>query len=215
MISTLVALPYKIARVPLSFVDSTLSQRLPETSVPRTTLDLVIGSTDKLAGALLGDQELSQRGTDRIERAETLRRAGKREAEADTQWAQAEHVAVAGQEEAERKRKLAQDRAAESLDVADVVEARERREAKDEARKSVAARQRASDQKAERRNSSIEQRKQRATSAAEAKRKTAQRQAKTKVDEARKTEQDAAQTRADAERLSSLAETKKQERKDD
>lgn len=215
MISTLIALPYKIARAPLSFVDSTLAQRLPETSVPRTTLDLVIGSTDKLAGALLGDEELGRRGADRIERADTLRRAGQREAEADAQRKQAEEVAVAGREEAERKRRIADDRVAESLDVADVVEARERREAKAEARKSVAARQRSADQAAERRSATIEQREQRVSSAAQSKKKAAQRQAKTKIDEARKNEQDAAQTRADAERLASLAEVKKQERKDD
>ena len=215
MISTLIALPYKIARAQLSFVDSTLSQRLPETSVPRTTLDLVIGSTDKLAGALLRDEELGRRGADRIERSETLRRAGQREREADTQRQQAEDVAVAGQEEAERKRKLAEDRAAESLDVADVIEAREKRQAKAQAKKSVAARQRAADQEAERRNVTIEQRKQRVSSQADAKKKAAQRQAKTKIDEARKAEQEAAQTRADAERLANLTEVKKQERKDD
>jgi len=215
MISTLIALPYKIARAPLSFVDSTLSQRLPETSVPRTTLDLLIGSTDKLAGALLGDEELGRRGVDRIERSDTLRRAAQRQAEADMQRKRAEDVAVAGHEEAERKRRVAEERAAESLDVADVVEARERREAKDDARKSVAARQRIADQEAQNRSSSIEQRKQRATSEAEARKKTAQRQASKKIGEARQTEQDAAQTRVDAEHLAKLAEAKKRERKGD
>lgn len=213
MISTLIALPYKIARAPLSFVDSTLSPRLPETSVPRTTLDLVIGSTDKLAGALLGDEELGRRGADRIERSDTLRRAGRREREADTQRKQAEDVLMAGHEEAERKRRNAEERATESLNVADVVEAREKRQAKAEARKSVATRQRAADQEADRRSATIEDRKQRLSSAAETQKKTAQRRAKSKLDEAGKTQENAAQTRADAERLASLAEAKKQQRK--
>ena len=215
MIHTLIALPYKIARTPLALVDSTLSQRLPETSASRTTLDLVIGSTDKLAGALLGDQELGRRGEERIERSGTLRKAAKREHQADAKLKQAERIATSGREEAERKREAAENRAAESLDLADVVEARDKREAKAEAKKEAAARKRAADQEAERRIEAIEQRKKRVSAAAEAKNKTAQRQAKVMFDEAREAEKDATKSRADAEKLESLVESKKRQRKGD
>src|SRR4051794_15432713 len=123
MINTLIELPYKIARAPLSLMDSTLSQALPETSPPRRTLDLVIGSTDKVAGALLGDRELGRRGDERIERSKTLRRAARREHEADAKWKEAEKVGTSGRQDAARKRDAAEQRATESLKVADVVEA--------------------------------------------------------------------------------------------
>lgn len=214
MINTLVALPYKIARAPLSLVDSTLSPRLPETSAPRTTLDLVIGSTDKFAGALLHDQGLVRRGEERLERSDTLRKAAKREHEADAKVRQAERVAASGHQEAERKRQAAEDRAAESLQLADVVEADDRREAKAEAKKTAAAKKRAADRKAEGRTGTIEQRKQRSTANAEAKQRAGQRQAKATFDQAREAEQDASHTRADAEQLDDLVEAKKRQRKE-
>ncbi|MCW2842634.1 MAG: hypothetical protein JWN22_550, partial [Nocardioides sp.] len=66
MISRLITLPYELARLPLLVVDSTLSDRLPETSGPRVTLDRTIGSADKIAGALLGNRDLARRGADRL-----------------------------------------------------------------------------------------------------------------------------------------------------
>ena len=57
------------------------------------------------------------------------------------------------------------------------------------------------------------QAKARVDSAAEAKKKAAQRQAKSELDQARETKRAAAKTRADADRLSDLTEAKKQERK--
>lgn len=215
MIHTLIALPYKIARTPLALVDSTLAQRLPETSAPRTTLDLVIGSTDKFAGALLGDQELGRRGEERIERSGTLRKAAKREHQADAKLKQAESIATSGREEADRKREAAENRAAESLDLAHVVEAREKREAKAEAKKEAAARRRAADQEAERRTSAIEQRKQQESAAVQAKQKASQRQAKATFDQAREAARAASKSRADAEKLEHLAESKKRQRKQD
>lgn len=75
MISTLIALPYELARLPLAIVDNGLPDRLPETSGPCVTLDRVIGSSDKLAGALLGNRDIAKRGADRIERSASSRQA--------------------------------------------------------------------------------------------------------------------------------------------
>lgn len=213
MISTLIALPYKLARTPLTLIDSTLSERLPETSFPRVALDRVIGSSDKFAGALLGDPDIAERGADRIERSDTLRKAAKLEQEAETRRAQAQDNLADGREEAEEKRKAAEERASQSLDVADAAEARGKREASAKARKAAAAKKAAADQKAANRTTNIEQRKQRADSASKTKKSKAQREAKAKFDDARKTDQTAAESRADAKRLSDLTEVKKQERK--
>ena len=214
MISTLIALPYKIARAPLAFVDNTLADHLPETSMPRTTLDLVLGSTDKFAGALLGDERLGRRGAERIERSDTLRKAARFEHHADARRKEAKQTVTAARDEAERKRDAAQDRAAESLEVADVVEAREKREAKAEARSTAAAKKRAADEEAKQRTATIEQRKRRASSTADAKKKATQRQAKKKIDHARASQQAAVHDRAEAEQLENLVDAKRQSRKE-
>ncbi len=62
----LVSLPYEIARLPLSLIDSKLSDKLPENQ--RLTLDRAIGSADRLAGTVLGNRDLAKRGTARLER---------------------------------------------------------------------------------------------------------------------------------------------------
>ena len=60
MITTLIALPYKIARLPLTVVDRSLASRWPETSSTRVGLDRVLGSSDRFAGDLLGNRELAE-----------------------------------------------------------------------------------------------------------------------------------------------------------
>jgi hypothetical protein len=211
MISNLIALPYKLVRTPLGLIDNTLSERLPETSLPRMTLDRVIGSSDKFAGALLGDPDIADRGVDRLEHSDTLRQAAKLEREAETRRKQAQAQFADGRDEAARMRKAAEDRVSESLDEAEALEARDKREASAKARKAAAAKKAAADQKAASRNTTIEQRKQRDDTAAEAKEKAAQRKAKAKIDQARAAEQSATESRGDADRLSELTKAKKQD----
>jgi hypothetical protein len=215
MISTLIALPYEVARLPLTIADNGLVRRLPETSGTRVTLDRAIGSADKLAGTLLGNRDIVQRGADRIERSEKLLTAARLEQEAATRREQARDTAAAGRRKATRKRKAAQDRAASGLDEADAAEARGRQQAKAKAAKTAAAKKAAADRRAASRTATVEQRKGRVDSAAEARKRSAQRKAKAELDDARKTKQSATEARADAERLSDLSEAKKQERKQD
>ena len=68
MISTLIALPYEIARLPIALVDKNLTDRLPATSGTRVGLDRAIGGADRVAGALLGNRSIAQRGADRLHR---------------------------------------------------------------------------------------------------------------------------------------------------
>lgn len=214
MISTLVALPYEFARLPLVIVDNRLSDRLPQTSRPRVTLDWAIGSADRLAGALLGNRDIAQRGDDRIDRSAKLLKAGRLEQEAATRREQARETAADGRREVTRKRKAAQKRAASGLAEADAAEASGKLEAKAKARKTASAKKAAADKQAASRTATVEQRKARADSAAEAKKQAAQRAAKAELDDARTTKQAATQARADAERLSDLTEAKKQGRKE-
>jgi hypothetical protein len=212
-IRNLIAIPYELARLPLVIVDNRLSDRLSETSSARVALDRTIGSADKLAGTLLGNRDIGIRGADRLERSDKVLATARLEQEAATRREQAHDVAASGRREAAEKRKKAQERATSGLDEADTTEARAKREATVKAAKTAAAKKTAADERAESRVATAEKRKQRAESAADAKKKAARRTAKAELDEARETKQSAAEARADAERLSDLAEAKKQERK--
>lgn len=213
MISNLLAIPYKVVRTPLAVIDSTLAERLPEGSLLRATLDRVIGTSDKLAGTMLGDPSLAERGLDRLERCDTLRKAAKLQNEADRYHKEADQTMANAHEDAAQKRTAADERVAEVLDVADVVEARGKREARAEAKKAEASRKATADRKAENRVAVIDQRRNRLEANAEAVREAARNEAKAKLDHARKVDRTAEQSRAEAERLDSIAEAKKRERK--
>ena len=215
MISTLVTLPYELARLPLVIVDNRMSDKLPDTSAPRVALDRAIGSADKLAGTLLRNRDIAQRGTDRIDRSDKLLTAARLEREGAARREQARETAAAGRDTAARKRKAAQDRAASGLTEADAAEARGKQEAKAKAAKSAASKKATADRRAASRKATIEQRTKRVDSAAQAKKQAARREAKTELDDARETKEAAAEARADADRLSDLADVKKQERQQD
>ena len=214
MIKNLIALPYELARLPLAVADQQLADRLPETSVPRLTMDRTLGSAATVAGAVLRNRDIADRGAERLERSGKLTKAARLEQEAELRREQARSAAESGQEEAAAKRQAAQERAEKGLDEAATAEARGKQQAKATARKSAAAKKSAADQKAQSREAAAEQRQERAEATAEAKKKAAQQEAKAELDEARQDKQEADEARADAERLSELTEAKKQERTD-
>jgi hypothetical protein len=215
MIKSLIAFPYEMARRPVVAIDNGLSSRLPETSTARVALDRAIGSADKLAGALLGNSEIAQRGAERLDRSEKLVAAARLEQEAAARREQADEKAASGRQEAAEKRETAEKRAASGLEEADEAEERGKQEAEERARKAAATKKAAADQKAASRKRQAEARKAGVDSVATAKKKAAQREAKSEVAKARENEAAAGEARADAERLSVLTETKKNERKQD
>ena len=212
MIRTLITLPYELARFPLTAVDKALSGRLPETSAPRVTLDRALGSADKLAGALLGNDGVSQRGVERLDRSEKLLTAARLEQEAQERRQEAAETATSGRQTAARKRQEAQDRASSGLVEADAAEASGKQQAKARAARTAAAKKTAADQRAAKHTATVDQRKGRVVSAAEAEKKRTQRAAEAELSDARETKQSASEARADAERLSDLTQVKKQER---
>jgi hypothetical protein len=213
MISTAIALPYELARLPLALVDRNLSDRLPEGSRPRVVLDRAIGSADQIAGALLHNDDITARGAERLERSDKLATAARLEEEAEERRRQARETAAAGRREATRKRKLARDRAASGLADADADEARGKQEAAARAEQAAAGKKAAAARRAALRKATIEQRKGQVDAAVEATKRSAQRKPKAELDEARETKQSAAEARADAQRLSELTEVKKQQRR--
>jgi hypothetical protein len=215
MISTLIALPYELARLPLTTLDHGLSRRLPDTSVPRTTLDRAIGSADKLAGTILRNDDILDRGVARVERANALVKAARLEDRAETRRDAAADVAAAGRQEAAAKRQAAAKRASDGLAAAKQAEEQGKQQAARNAEKTAAAKKAAADKTAAKRTETVEQRKKRVAAAAEAKKKAARQEAKAELDDARQSTEAAAEARADAEVLSDLTEAKKQERKQD
>src|SRR5436190_1411349 len=95
LINTLIALPYEIARQPVVLADKKLSNKLPESL--STRVDWALGSADRVAGAVLRNRDIAQRGTERVQRATTLLTAARLEDKADARREQAERVADAGQ----------------------------------------------------------------------------------------------------------------------
>jgi hypothetical protein len=215
MISTLVTLPYELARLPLVVLDHGLSGPLPEASGPRVVLDRTIGSADKLAGTLLRNRGIAQRGADRLERTEKLVAAARLEQQAAARREEARETAAAGRQEATAKRKAAQERAASGLEEADAAEARGKQEAAARAAKQAATKQAAADRRAANRAAAAEQRQQQVDSTAEKKKQAAQRTAKAELEDARENQQSADEARADADRLDDLTAAKKEQRKQD
>ena len=59
---TMLAVPYKLYRVPLAVVDEQVAHRLPADSAPRLVFDRALGSYDRLAGRLLCDVAVAEQG---------------------------------------------------------------------------------------------------------------------------------------------------------
>jgi len=215
MISTLIALPYELARLPFATIDAGLARSLPETSVPRKTVDRAIGSADKIAGALLRNGAIARRGTERVDRSDKLVAAARLQAQAETRREAADDVAQRGQQEAAAKRQAAAERVSSGLAEARQAEERGKQKASADAAKKSAAKKAAADRLAADRTETVEQRKKRVAEAAEAKKAAARKTAKQELDDARESKEAAAGARDDAEVLSELADAKKQDRKQD
>jgi hypothetical protein len=215
MISTLVALPYEIARLPIALADRTLSDRLSETSPSRIVLDRALGSADRIAGRLTGNQAIAHRGAERLARLDERVTASRLERDAEQKRERAEEALDEGRAEAAEKRQAAQQRLASVPEKAEAVERRATQEAKGRARAQAADKKAAADERAVTVVESAEQQRKRKEAAAAARKKAAQRRAQAKAAKAGETEASAAEARADADRLEDLAETTKQERTQD
>jgi hypothetical protein len=65
----LIALPYALVRVPLSYLDAKLFRRLPENAELRIVFDQTVGGIDLWAGQLLGVEAISRNGLARVQNA--------------------------------------------------------------------------------------------------------------------------------------------------
>ncbi|GAA3802506.1 hypothetical protein [Nocardioides panacisoli] len=214
MIKNLIALPYEVARRPLDVVGK-LAERLPDNSYARLSVDRTLGTADRLAGTVLRNDDISQRGSERLERSSRLAAAADLEQHAASKRKYADKTVTTARKEAAAKREEAQDRVTTGLEEADEVELREKQQAEARARKTAAEKKAEAERLAAAREEQVGHDEQRVKTAAAAKRQAAQRRTKKELDEARETEQEASEKRADAERLEELTEAKKAARKAD
>ncbi|WP_229053814.1 hypothetical protein [Aeromicrobium sp. Leaf350] len=215
MISTLIALPYELTRLPLAVVDRSVSTRLSETSTVRVTLDRAIGTSDRIAGGLLHNASIRARGTERLDCSASLLRAEQLDDEARARRETARDVAEAGRREAAEKRKAATQQAASAPAEARRTEEQGKQKAAADAAATAAEKKKAADEKAAARTETVERRKKRTAAAAEATKAAARRDAKEGLQDARESQEAAAEARSDAEVLSDVAKAKKQERQQD
>jgi hypothetical protein len=209
---SLLTVPYQLTRTPLVLVDVQLARRLPEDSRPRLLLDRVLGSYDQLAGRLLDDPHLAQRGVDRVQRSGKLANAVALEREAAQRREAAETIAAAGQRQAAETAQQAQDRLDGGLEEAETTERDEKRAAAADARAAAARKKKQAGQRTARRLASVEQKVNRAETVANTRTANAQKTAKAKLDDAAGERAKARAKRDDADQLAHLTTAKRQSR---
>ncbi len=210
---TIFALPYQIARTPLTLVDSQIARRLPKDSKPRLVFDRVLGSYDKLAGRVLADESIARRGNDRIERSDKRATAVALEREAEERRAAAADAAKAGRQRAADKAQQARDTAVDGVEQAAATEREGKQAAAKNARAAAARKKQQADARAQKRADAVRQDAERVDAVADARKKRAQQAAKATFAEADSDRAAAADKRGDANQLGTLTAEKRQARK--
>jgi hypothetical protein len=175
-------------------------------------LDRVLGSYDQLAGRLLDDPDLAQRGLDRVARSGKIANAVELEHAAAQRREAAETIAAAGRRQAAETAQQAQDRLAGGLEEAETTERDEKRNAAAAARGAAAGKKKQAEQRTARRLASVEQKVNRAETVANTRTANAQKTAKAKLDGAASERAKAGAKRKDADQLGHLAAAKRQSR---
>jgi hypothetical protein len=209
---TLLVVPYKFYRLPLAVVDEQVARRLPADSAPRSVFDRALGSYDRLAGHLLGDVAVAERGSDRIARSTKLAGAVALERDAAAHRDQAAEEIESGQRSAAAKRKTAQQRLADGLDEANARERQGKQRAAAQARADATRNKQQADARTKQRVGAIQQGLQKADAVTDVKLQQTRRGANAKLDQARATKTAANSARARADQLGQLAATKRNSR---
>lgn len=210
---SLLTMPYQLSRGPITLIDLAVAHRLPADSAPRLVFDRAVGSYDRLAGRLLRDRTLVQRGTERVGRADKLADAATLEQQAAERRSAADEAARAAQQDAADKMDEAHERVEAGVRDARTAERRGKNAAAAKARTARARSKEQADAIAARRVRTTRQRVGAVEQAAEARTDSARRTAKAKLADVSKQRSAASAERSDADRLDRLAATKRQARK--
>jgi hypothetical protein len=210
---TLLHLPYQAARTPLTLLDATLFQRLPDDSPPRLAFDRLVGSIDEVAGRLLDDETIERRGTELRDRADKLSRALQlAEAAAEHRRAAADTIHDA-EHEADTLRADAERHQVDGVEEAVATEREEERAVTRRARAQAEATKQQADARAERQVASVEQERKRTEARVSARQRQATGKVGAELHEAAERKSAARSRRSDADRLGELAEQKQRARK--
>jgi hypothetical protein len=203
---------YKVVRYPLQLVENRIVTRAPTEAPARLFYERALGMLDATVGNAIHDPALVERGTAQIERSDTLGRAAKLDAQAETRKEQADTKLKQARDQAAEEQREARAATEQQTKEARDTAAKRKQEATESAQKRSAAAKERADAVASSRKEAVQsaQRKvEEKTSAAE---KSAAKAADAKLDDAEDKRVAARNKRVVANRLDDLATTEKETR---
>jgi hypothetical protein len=210
---TLLHLPYHAARMPLAVMDAKLVKRLPADSPPRLAFERILGSLDVVAGRVLNDRHVEDRGAQLRDHADLLGDAVELEHDAAQRRSAAQETVRQAEQQAESLRAAAQREQREGVHEAVENEREEKQAAARRARAQASAAKQQADARAANRLAAVEQKRRQAEAGVQARTSRAVAAAKSELDEAAEKRSAARARRAEADELGKLSNAKQQARK--
>ncbi|WP_025737382.1 hypothetical protein [Mycobacterium genavense] len=203
---------YQVARYPLRLLEDVFFTRISNEAPARLLYERSVGTLDATVGNALGDPELARRGEALVERSDTLGRAAKLDAKAETRRQQADGKLKAARASAIEERQEAQQATKQEIKLARQTVQDRKREAIDSAQKQSVAAKRRADQAAAERKEMAESARRQVENRTHAVDRAAAKAAESKVDDAEDKLAGAARKRSEADRLEQLADAEKEKR---
>ncbi|KIQ14131.1 hypothetical protein [Rhodococcus sp. MEB064] len=202
-------LQYSIARLPLQALEATVISRLDAEGPIRATYQQIMGGVDGTVGALLGDEELAQRGQKMRSAAADLEKAARLEAQAREKRAEATRESQRKVDEASARAKKARSTAEEKIDDAAETEIDAKVLAGKQATARLEDRKSRADDIADKRISAAEAERQAKLSEVERREEEAKAPRTDEIEDATEKLESADEARDDAERLADVVEASK------
>lgn len=202
-------LQYSIARLPLQALEATVISRLDAEGPIRATYQQIMGGVDGTVGALLGDEELAQRGQKMRSAAADLEKAARLEAQAREKRAEATRESQRKVDEASARAKKARSAAEEKIDDAAETEIDAKVQAGKQATARLEDRKSRADDIADKRISAAEAERQAKLSEVERREEEAKAPRTDEIEDATEKLESADEARDDAERLADVVEASK------
>ena len=210
---TVLRAEYAVIRRPIQLAQDRILSLFPEGGQSRLGAERVIGQVDTFAGRLLRDAELTGRGEDLQAHAAATAKAQTLKAKAAEQREQADKKLATTTHKAATARTTAVKDHAEEAQAADRRAATEKAAAVNQANARATAAKKTAAAQASARVTAAENKQQAAHTSTRKQADAVTAAPKAHLAEARETSREAAEQRADADRLASLAENEKLERK--
>lgn len=205
-------LQYKLARLPLQLVENRLVTRVPTEAPARLFCERALGILDATVGKAIRDPALVERGAALIERSDTLGRAAKLDAQAETRKEQADAKLKQARDEAIGDQRDARAGTEQQVEKARNTAQERKQNATQSAQKRSAAAKERADAEAASRKEVAQSAQRKAEEKAKAAEKSAAKAADAKLDDAEDKRGTARSKRVEANRLDDLATAEKKNR---